>query len=85
MTYYYIERMGIYGQGVFWIGTVLEEGKKELKRLALADRDSYHEWHLREYTLPHSTGEAGYFNSPRDYPPILITDKRQEEQCHSTL
>lgn len=46
---YYIEKEGLYKQGVFWIGNDLYEGVQELLKLAYDDRDDYHTWYLKEY------------------------------------
>lgn len=43
---YYLEKVGLYGHGIFWIGTDLEEGKAEADRAASADADDYHKWRL---------------------------------------
>lgn len=47
---YYIEKMGVYGQGVFWIGADVDEGRTVLQTLADADTDNYHTWSLYEYS-----------------------------------
>ena len=68
MTYYYIEKMGTYGHGIYWIGTDIEAGKTEADRLANADEDAYHSWDLRELEVidgingpePNSSGEPLY-------------------------
>jgi hypothetical protein len=62
---YFIQKVGAYYHGVFWIGTDEEEGHKEARRLAQADRDDHHGWVLYKYiTVPNNT-HAPY----RCYPP----------------
>lgn len=46
---YYIEMMGVYGQGVFWIGSDHDMGIARAIELASEDTDSYHDWVLRLY------------------------------------
>ena len=46
---YYIQKHGIYPQGVFWIGRDVLVGKRKLDKLADADKDSYHNWELIKY------------------------------------
>ncbi len=50
---YFIEKIGIYGHGVFWIGDKVEEGISELERLCESDYDSYHDWELKEFEDQH--------------------------------
>jgi hypothetical protein len=45
--YYFIEKMGVYAHGVFWIGKDLDEAKREADRLASVDSDAYHDWNVK--------------------------------------
>ena len=54
MTYYYVEKIGVYAHGVFWIGTDVEEGRRMLYELADRDCDSHHDWVLKEFSNPDS-------------------------------
>ena len=49
---YFIEKEGVYSQGVFWIGESLIEGVHELMLLCNTDTDSYHEWVLKVLDRP---------------------------------
>lgn len=49
---YFIEKVGVYNQGVFWIGESLVEGVHELLLLCNTDIDSYHEWVLKVLDRP---------------------------------
>ncbi len=48
---YYIEKEGVYNQGVFWIGDDLYEGVRELLNLTYKDEDDYHHWCIKEYEV----------------------------------
>ena len=52
---YYLEKMGVYSHGVFWIGDDLEEGKRMADKAASSDLDDYHEWELRKFVPPNET------------------------------
>lgn len=49
---YYLYKEGMYGHGVFWIGSDLEEGKRQANKAASLDMDDYHEWVLYRFSLP---------------------------------
>lgn len=49
MTYYYVEKQGVYSHGVYWIGTDLEQGCAVADSLAAGDIDDYHDWNVYEY------------------------------------
>lgn len=44
--YYYLYKQGMYGHGVFWIGTDEAEGIRQANVAAHFDRDNYHSWDL---------------------------------------
>ncbi len=46
---YYIEKMGIYSQGIYWIGIKANQGADKVEQLAKEDKDGYHTWHLKKY------------------------------------
>ncbi len=46
---FYLYKMGVYGQGVFWIGEDYEEGQAKADEYAAKDGDDYHEWDLYSY------------------------------------
>ena len=52
--FYYLYKQGVYGHGVFWVGTDVGEGKRVADRAASLDRDDYHDWGLFEYSEPTS-------------------------------
>jgi hypothetical protein len=43
---YFVYKQGVYGQGVYWIGFDIEEGKRKCDQLATQDKDDYHLWEL---------------------------------------
>lgn len=43
---YFIQKEGVYGHGVFWIGEDIEKGKQVCLQLASEDDDDYHRWVL---------------------------------------
>ena len=47
--YYFIQKEGVYPQGVYWIGSDEATAASKLVELAQSDRDSYHYWVLYEY------------------------------------
>ena len=47
---YFIEKVGQYGHGVFWIGEDLVEGVHELLLKCREDSDDHHRWDLQEFT-----------------------------------
>ena len=61
---YFIEKVGVYGHGVFWIGTDCEAAIEECKRLALIECDSHHVFIVCEFgllnasKLPNGSGKA---------------------------
>ena len=46
---YFIEKVGQYGHGVFWIGEDLVEGVHELLLKCRDDSDDHHKWDLQEF------------------------------------
>lgn len=48
-TIFYVEKVGVYRHGVHWAGTSLDDAKLEARKLADMDRDSYHEWEVRDF------------------------------------
>jgi len=48
---YILERVGVYGQGVFWVGESLEDGIKEADKAAEMDVDDHHEWQVKEIVI----------------------------------
>lgn len=46
---YYIEKQGVYGHGVFWIGESLEKAVSKANKFAKLDRDNYHSWAVCEF------------------------------------
>lgn len=48
---YFIEKVGQYGHGVFWIGEDLIEGVHELLLKCRGDMDDHHQWHLQEFVI----------------------------------
>lgn len=46
---YFIQKEGVYPQGVFWIGDDIHIGVNRLVILANSDRDNYHDWYLYKY------------------------------------
>ncbi len=46
---FYLYKMGVYGQGVFWIGEDQEEGQVKADEYAANDEDDYHTWELYSY------------------------------------
>lgn len=67
--YFYLYKMGIYGHGVFWIGTDYEEGKRQADIHATQDRDDYHDWQIHEYNEGNLTCDET----------LLYTGKRVKE------
>jgi hypothetical protein len=57
---YFIEKIGVYGHGVFWIGSDLDEAKKKADEYATLDKDDYHRWNVLEFDL--SIGEKPKFS-----------------------
>lgn len=55
---YYLEKMGVYSHGIFWIGTIKKEGIKQANLAAKSDRDDYHSWEVRKFTA---------ISNPKDY------------------
>lgn len=43
---YYLEKVGVYGHGIYWVGDDLEQGKLETNKFANNDIDDYHNWNL---------------------------------------
>ena len=61
---YFLYKEGIYGHGVFWIGTDLEEGKRQADRAATLDRDEYHDWVLYRFSAPEV--DSDYWNDAEE-------------------
>lgn len=79
MATYFVQKNGIYGHGVFWIGDDVGEGVRRVDELADSDFDKYHEWALYEYGL--LTSEFNYegdHNSRHDAEHKLIYSKNGE-------
>jgi hypothetical protein len=69
MTTYYLEKVGNYGHGVFWIGEDLQEGIRQANIAAKADRDDYHEWAVRRFK-PKKPKKA--YDRDYDYKDVVI-------------
>lgn len=46
MNCFYVLKQGVYDQGVFWIGTDINDAIKRCKELAASDVDDYHTWNV---------------------------------------
>ena len=46
---YYIQKCGVYCQGIYWIGEDIKVGLDKLLTLAGTDIDDYHKWELIKY------------------------------------
>lgn len=46
---YYVYKMGVYGHGVFWIGSKLSKAIEEADKAAENDSDEYHNWVVFRY------------------------------------
>ncbi len=57
---FYLYKMGVYGQGVFWIGEDYEEGQAKADEYAADDEDDYHTWELHFYTPDFDGSEIVY-------------------------
>lgn len=56
---YFVEKKGMYGHGVFWIGNDLEEAKKMADYFAENDQDDYHSYDVFKFQdQKSSTGDA---------------------------
>lgn len=42
----FIQKEGVYGHGIFWIGSDQKEGIEKCKQFSQEDYDDYHEWVL---------------------------------------
>lgn len=51
-TTYFLYKNGVYGHGVFWIGTDVGEGERMADKAANLDRDRYHTWELYKFVTP---------------------------------
>ena len=71
MSLYYLQKEGIYPQGVFWIGESKQQGIIEADLFAANDEDSYHSWDLYEYN----------YNSTHIESPIYSTRKPKNKGC----
>lgn len=47
---YFLYKSGVYGHGVFWIGSDLNEGKRIAEHAASMDYDDYHEWEIYRFS-----------------------------------
>lgn len=52
---YYLQKQGMYSQGVYWIGGSLEEACREADLHALRDADNYHDWEVVRYAYEQSS------------------------------
>lgn len=57
MGFYFVERMGVYGRGVYWIGTDKDAAIEKAKALAMADVDDYHYWEVKRFVEPVEASE----------------------------
>jgi len=46
---YFVEKKGMYGHGIFWIGEDLEEAKKMADHFAENDRDDHHSYDVFKF------------------------------------
>jgi hypothetical protein len=58
---FFLYKEGMYGHGVYWIGTDVEEGKRRADEGATNDCDDYHEWILYQFV---DQGVDGYVDDP---------------------
>ena len=68
--------MGVYGHGIFWIGTDEEEGKRQADYAANADCDDYHDWELRAFKAPNN--KEDYNEDGWDFHKLVYTNVRSE-------
>lgn len=46
---FFLQKEGVYGHGVYWIGQSVAVGIAKADKAAKADRDNYHEWVVYKY------------------------------------
>jgi hypothetical protein len=46
---FFVEKIGVYNQGIFWIGHNKDAGLIEAQNFADNDVDDYHEWELKQF------------------------------------
>lgn len=49
---YYLEKSAVYLHGVFWVGSDLDEGKRQADLAASKDKDDHHRWNILKYQEP---------------------------------
>ena len=49
---YFVEKVGVYGHGVFWIGESVDLAIEVAKDLAEKDSDNYHDWTVYKFNRP---------------------------------
>lgn len=70
---FYVQKVGVYIQGVFWIGRSKSAAIKKANELAASDVDNYHEWEVLKYKT--GSCETGFYK-----PVYSITGKSEAER-----
>lgn len=62
---YYLEKQGVYSQGIYWIGEQKEQGIIEADLHAKNDDDDYHTWNVYEYNYGFDDEEVYETKKPK--------------------
>lgn len=81
MNIFYIQKEGVYPQGVFWIDFNFQEGVEKLKQLHKSDSDNYHDWRLYQYN-EHRESVDVYFGSENDILKAQIVDSKRSNKLN---
>lgn len=46
---FFVEKIGVYSHGVWWIGDSFEVARNECLKLASMDTDNYHKWLVKRF------------------------------------
>jgi len=74
-TIYIVEKDAKYLHGVFWIGSDLEEAKRQADKYAENDKDGHHDWYVRIFKeVPKNLSQ---YNA--DHDSVYSTNKKIRE------
>ena len=71
---YFLYKSGVYGHGVFWIGSDLNEVKRIAEHAASMDHDDYHEWEIYRFS------EQTAFKSDAEHELVFATRKQSTSE-----
>ena len=72
---YFLQKEGVYGQGIFWIGQSVAQGITIADKAAAADTDDYHRWVVFKYNR--AASKENYAETGNKHHEVMYCTKKQ--------